>query len=342
MIKKLIIEAKNINPSRKDFEVIGIFNPTVIKYGNEILMLARVAERVIQSDKDNYLLPLYVDKKGIEIMKIAKDNPNYDYSDVRLIKNHQCNYLTSISHLEVLRSADGVNFKMDNAGIFPSNIYEEYGIEDARITKIDNIFYITYSAISSCGINVELIKTLDFKSFERLGNILHSDNKDCVIFPEMINGKYLALHRPSISQFGKLDIWTAESNNLIDWGNHKIMLNARVNYNKSVRVGAGAVPFLTDKGWLEIYHSADENNRYNLTAMLLDKNNPNKILMKSKAPLIEPTEIYEKEGFFGNVVFTCGLINSGDKVTVYYGVCDENIAMAELTIKEIFDNMEVI
>ncbi|MDD4077710.1 MAG: glycosidase, partial [Bacilli bacterium] len=224
--------------------------------------------------------------------------------------------------------------------IMPSNIYEEYGLEDPRITKIDDYYYITYSVISSCGINVGLLVTTDFKTFSPIGNIFHSDNKDCVIFPQRMNNKYYALHRPSISHFGKLDIWIAESENLQNWGNHKILLDARIKYTESYRIGAGTVPLLTDRGWLEIYHSADKLDRYHLTAMLMDKNNPTKILMKSKRPLIYPTEEYEKKGFVNNVVFTCGMIREEDMLTIYYGVCDQRIACVTLHIDEVWENME--
>jgi predicted GH43/DUF377 family glycosyl hydrolase len=343
MEKILLIEPKKLEPSRKDFEVIGVFNPGVIKFNDEYIMIARVAERVKQDDPEHYLVPTYIHGKGMQIIKLPKNSPNYDYSDSRMIKNHQKNYLTSISHFRIFRSKDGLNFDLSNIEfIMPSGIYEEYGIEDPRITQIEDEYYITYSAISSCGINVSLKVTKDFRNFTQVGNILHSDNKDCVIFPEKINDKYYALHRPSISQFGKLDIWTAESNNLVNWGNHKILLDARVTYTESSRVGAGAVPILTDRGWLEIYHSADIHDHYHLTAMLLDKENPNKILMKSKQPLIQPTEDYEKNGFVKDVVFSCGLIKEEDEIMIYYGVCDERIACAKLTIDEIWNNMEVL
>ncbi len=342
MNKRLLIDYKDIKPSCKDLEVIGIFNPSVIKFNGEVIMIARVAEKVKQKKENtHYLVPSYKENKGLMVIEVPKSK-EYDYTDVRVIRNHKKNYLTSMSHFRILRSTDGINFTFNNEYIMPNNIYEEYGIEDPRITKIGKTYYITYTAVSSCGMNVALIKTNDFIKFERLGNIFHSDNKDCVIFPEKINGKYFALHRPNISQFGKLDIWTAESSNLIDWGNHKIMLKARVNYTDSSRVGAGAVPLLTERGWLVIYHSADHNNRYHLTAMVLSKDNPNKIIMKSKRPLLEPTEVYEKEGFFQNVVFTCGLLADKDFLDIYYGVCDDSIAYAKLSWKQLWENLEEV
>ncbi|MCX5775653.1 MAG: hypothetical protein NTV44_04760 [Firmicutes bacterium] len=184
--------------------------------------------------------------------------------------------------------------------------------------------------------------TDDFHKFDRLGLILPFDNKDCVIFPSKINGRYVALHRPSSSNFGKLDIWTAESNDLTTWGNHHVLDEARIHYDVCDRVGAGAIPFLTDKGWVVIYHSASETQGYIITAMLLDKDNPQKVLMKSKKALIKPTETYETKGFVNNVVFTCGLTHCDNQLTVYYGACDQNIAACTMSMKELWENMEVV
>jgi len=96
---------------------------------------------------------------------------------------------------------------------------------------------------------------------------------------------------------------------------------------------------LTEKGWVVVYHSADSHNRYHLAALLVDKDNPAVVLKRSKAPLIEPSELYEHEGFFPDVVFTCGLINHGKKIRVYYGVCDQNIALCELSMDELWENL---
>lgn len=342
MNKQLLINYKDIKPHADGFEVIGAFNPAVTLCNGETVMLLRVAERAVQTNQNCFCVPVYREGSGIEFVNLPRTS-DYDYSDARVVVGKEASYLTSISYFRVGRSKDGIHFDFsDNVCIMPVNKYEEYGIEDARITQIGDTYYITYAAVGSNGINVALITTNDFVRFERKGIILPSDNKDCVIFPDKINGKYMALHRPSISRFGKLDIWTAESDNLIAWGNHKVMLDARISFEPSVRIGAGAVPIKTDKGYLVIYHSADANDRYVLTAMLLDANNPNVVLAKSKRPLIEPTERYERQGFVNNVVFTCGLINKGSVLDIYYGVCDQGVAVASVSVQDVFDNMEAL
>ncbi len=339
MEKHLLIKLEDIEPSHPDFRVIGVFNPAVVKVNGHTIMLVRVAEMSRVYDDGHVMIPMYRNRQ-YSFIKIPADDPNYDFSDARVIRNHDQSYLSSISHFRVARSTDGINFTFDATPILPSSMYEEYGIEDPRITPIDGRYYITYTAVSTCGINVALMVTDDFVSFERLGIIFPFDNKDCVIFPKKINNAYYAYHRPSTSAFGKLDIWIAKSNNLIHWGEHEALISARITYGPSIRVGAGAVPLLTERGWVVIYHSADKYNRYHLAALLVDAHNPAKILMRSKRPLVEPSEFYEVQGFVPHVIFTCGLTTEGDGINIFYGACDEQVAMCHLRYDELFDNME--
>ena len=165
-------------------------------------------------------------------------------------------------------------------------------------------------------------------------------NKDCAIFEEKINGKYYALHRPSSPQLGGNYIWIAESPDLKHWGNHQCIATSRKGFWDSARVGAGAAPIKTKAGWMEIYHGANEKHRYCLGALLLDLNDPSKVLARSEHPLVEPTAEYELTGFFGNVVFTNGHIVQGDKIKMYYGASDEVICSAELSITEILQTLK--
>lgn len=342
MQKKLLINKDQIVPSRPDFEVIGAFNPGCTTMNDETLLLIRVAERPIQTDDRSYLVPVYdAVTDAVSIKSIPKNHPDFDFSDKRVIKNHDQNYLTSLSHFRLARSKDGETFAIDSKPtIFPANATEAFGIEDARITKMDDGYYITYTAIGAHGINGCMIRTTDFISFERKGIIFTSDNKDVVLFPAKINGHYHAFHRPSNSEYGKLDIWLAKSPDLVHWGQHSIFLERRADCFDNHRLGASAVPFLTEQGWIEIYHSGDVRDEYALAVVLLDKENPGKIIMRSKGPLILPEESYETDGFFGKIVFSCGAIVDHDSVCVYYGASDENIACARVSFSELFANLE--
>jgi predicted GH43/DUF377 family glycosyl hydrolase len=341
MEKKLIIRKEHIKPSRPDFEVIGAFNPGSIVFENEIILLVRVAERPIQNDDENYLVPIFDSENNkIFIKKIKKNSPNYNFSDKRVITNRTQNYLTSISHFRVARSKDGIHFEIsETPSVFPENKYESFGIEDPRIVFIDGIFYITYSAISEYGINGCIMTTKDFIHFERQGIAFTSDNKDVVLFPEKINDKYYALHRPSTSEYGRLDIWISKSKDLKHWGDHNVLLTRRENMFDNHRLGGSAVPFLTEHGWIEIYHSGNQDNEYSLAAVLLDTKDPSKVIKRSSVPLLSPEEVYETNGFFGKVVFCCGVIVDCEIVHVYYGVSDESVAYAKMSLNEIYNNL---
>jgi predicted GH43/DUF377 family glycosyl hydrolase len=172
--------------------------------------------------------------------------------------------------------------------------------------------------------------------------ILPPHNKDCAIFESKIKDKYYALHRPSSPELGGNYIWLASSPDLIHWGNHKCLATTRKNMWDSARVGGGCSPIRTARGWLCIYHGADENNRYCLGGLLLDLENPAIVLARSVVPIMEPREHYEQNGFFGNVVFTNGHLVNGDVVRLYYGSSDEVICGAEFSIQEIFDSFSSV
>jgi len=343
-----IIGPKDVKPSSGDFEVIGVFNAGVARFEDEIILLLRVAERPISTHPDVVLAGIYDVAQGdIILKKFSKDEPENDFSDPRLIIRPSEKYLTSISHLRVARSMDGISFEIeDTAAISPANEYETFGIEDPRISFIDGRYYISYVGVSPLGVTSCLASTKDFKSFERHGVIFCPENKDVVLFPERIDGKYYALHRPVSPLFKRQEIWIAESPDLLCWGNHRYLMGPRAESWEEIKIGASAVPFKIDPpscfrkkagGWLEIYHGVrqkPENNRYCLGAVLLDAKQPWKVIARSDKPILEPQADYEIKGFFGNVVFTCGLLYEDDKLKIYYGVADTAICYAELPLEE--------
>jgi predicted GH43/DUF377 family glycosyl hydrolase len=133
-------------------------------------------------------------------------------------------------------------------------------------------------------------------------------------------------------------IWLASSPDGIHWGNHRCIIKTRKDKWDSARVGAGAAPIKTDRGWLEIYHGADHQHRYCLGAFLLDKNDPSKVIARTEVPIMVPSAPYEVSGFFGHVVFTNGhtMDANGDTLTIYYGAADEFVCGAVFSINEIF------
>jgi len=331
-----IIKPEDVKPSRDDFEVIGVFNAGVTRFKSDVVLLLRVAERPIKKHPDIVLTAIYdVSKRQLVIKEFPKADPENDFSDPRLIITPRGTYLTSISHLRLARSRDGIGFEIeDSPAIVPANDYETFGLEDPRISLIDGTYYINYVAVCPFGITTCLQSTKDFTTFERHGVIFCPDNKDVVLFPERDDGQYYALHRPVSPLFGKQEVWIAESPDLCCWGNHRYLMGPRPDYWDKIKIGAGAVPFKIEQGWLEIYHGADRNNRYCLGAVLLDSQEPWKVIARTEKPVFEPQADYECNGFFGNVVFSCGLLCEDNKLKIYYGAADTVICYAELSLKE--------
>jgi predicted GH43/DUF377 family glycosyl hydrolase len=337
-----LMRPKDINPSSDSMKIECLLNPGVFFFRNKIWMLLRVAERPEQVE-DKISFPLYNEKGNIEILSFDKSDPDLNLTDPRVIKYKGRDYLTTLSHLRLVCSDDGKRFYEadDYSPIFGLNKLEAYGIEDCRVIEIDGTFHLTYTMVSHVGVGVGLIRTKNWKDFDRVGMIFPPHNKDCAIFGEKINGKYYAFHRPSSPQLGGNYIWIAESPDLIHWGNHQCLITTRTNMWDCGRVGAGAAPIKTEKGWLEIYHGADYNHRYCLGALLLDLNDPSKIIARSEQPVMEPIAAYEKVGFFGNVVFTNGHYIEEDTIHVYYGASDEVICGADFSIQEIFNSLKI-
>ncbi len=341
--KNPIITPEDIKSSGPDFEVAGVFNCGVTRFKDEVLLLIRVAEKPINNNIEIELVPLLNPKTGkFSIKKFDKNDASVDFSDPRFLKTTSGEYLTSISHLRVARSKNGVDFDIEREpALFPEGKYERFGLEDPRITHIDGRYYISYNAVSDItGITVCLASTTDFEIFTRHGVIFMPDNKDVVIFPEKIKDKYYALSRPVPAEFRTKDMWISESADLIHWGGHIWLMGTRKKYWDNWRIGGGAVPFRINEGWIEVYHGVSEINRYCLGAVLLDAEKPWKIVARSKKPIIEPETEYELNGFFGGVIFTCGLLYEEDRIKIYYGAADTSIAYAEIKLSDLLHHLE--
>ncbi len=337
-----LITPADIKPSIEGAVVECAFNPGAFMYEDRCYLLIRVAERLTQ--EEGYVSTLVADESqpsGVRVVKWDLNDPKLDVSDPRFIYyDGRCN-LTTLSHLQMAVSDDGINFTMEGCQTLNGRgILEEFGIEDVRVAKVDGEYLLTYSAVSDNGVGVGLRKTRDWKSYEDYGMIIPPHNKDGAILEEKINGEYACFHRPSGADVGGHFMWYATSPDLRHWGSHTCVAKTRPGMWDSQRMGAGAAPIRTEKGWLAIYHGADENTRYCLGAMLLDGEDPTRVIARSDEPIMEPTAKYEKEGFFGNVVFSNGQIVRGDEVTVYYGAADTAVCAATLSISQILDVLD--
>ena len=336
-----ILSPENVVPIIPDCEVIGVFNAATAVLDDEIILILRVAERPISEVDHEIKIPIYsTNSHSVEFTVLDLMDPTYDFSDSRVVSSISNGgigtYLTSISYLRLARSKDGYNFEVeDKPFLFPNNDMDEFGLEDPRCTKIDDTFYITYTAVSRHGASVGLATTENFTSVKRQGIIFAPENKDAVLFPEKINGRYYAIHRPVPHGIGLPEMWIADSHDILHWGNHRFLVGLRPDYWDSCRIGAGTVPIKTEDGWLEIYHAVDDYGRYCLGVLLLDLYDPSIVLARSDSPIAVPETDYEVEGFYANVIFTCGAIVLGDMVRIYYGAADYSIACMDVSMAEL-------
>lgn len=247
-------------------------------------------------------------------------------------------YELYVSSLGLAVSDDGVHFeRFDSPAFAPEEEYERFGCEDPRVTRVEGRYYITYTALSGRAFSernfkVAVAVTDDFRSFERYGVVIPEyDDKDAVIFPERIGGRYVMYHRVVP------DIWIAFSDDMRRWSGHRKVMYPRPGCWDSLKIGAGAPPLRTEEGWLLIYHGVDKNRVYRLGVALFDLEDPTRLISRPLEPILEPRERYEKEGDVPNVVFACGAVEIGEEYYVYYGGGDKVIGLATVEKRELLD-----
>lgn len=326
----------DIAPSSPTMRVECLLNPGAFRFAGKTWLLVRVAERPEQTP--GWVTFPVLDEQGQpRVVAFSHDDPKLDLSDPRIVRHDGVDYLSTLSHLRLVCSDDGTHFA--EAADYPvlggEGPLEIFGIEDCRVAEIAGTYYLTYTQVSPHGVGVGLRSTTDWQSFAHHGMIFPPHNKDCALFTERVGDRYYALHRPSSPALGGNYIWLAESPDLLHWGNHRCLARTRPGMWDCQRVGAGAAPIRTERGWLEIYHGADDDNRYCLGALLLDLADPGIVLARSVEPIMEPVRDYEREGFFGNVVFTNGHLVDGDDVTIYYGASDTSVCSATVSIRQV-------
>jgi len=244
-----------------------------------------------------------------------------------------------------------IDKRLDYPIFEPVGEFESNGCEDPRLTQLGTRLYMTYAGydgekaqVCMASIDVDDFLSNDW-NWERYGVILpvlpvpEKDDKNACLFPEKINGKYVLIHRIPP------DVWVSYSDDLRKWYGHTIIAGPRSGLWDYAKIGAGGPPTKTDKGWLFIYHGVEGKpggrfGTYRLGMMLIDKNDPEKILFRSKHPILEPQEEYEDQGYVADVVFSCGHVVIGDEILVYYGGADTVICVATGKVSELLSLKE--
>lgn len=262
-------------------------------------------------------------------------------------------YEDYVSRIGYATSSDGILFTRNKDPVmYPERDYEKYGIEDPRLMTIDGETYVTYVVLSDYvknnpSVSTALAKTEDFSHYQRLGIITlpDSQDKDVVLFPrsdsESVSQRYMLLHRPGTwvgSQYKteKPSIWIAEGDSVTNYYKHSLLIKPEQTW-EALKIGAGVPPLKTKEGWLVIYHGVNAEHVYSAGAFLLDTKEPNKILGRTKSPLLAPEKHYELKGDVNNVVFPTGACILDKRLFVYYGAADKMCCLATIDLQEILD-----
>lgn len=250
----------------------------------------------------------------------------------------------TIPYLYLGYSKDGINFKFDKE---PIKFYKDgklYDIKyayDPRLVKIDDFYYITWCDGFEYQPTIGLARTKDFKYFEMLDHPFLPFNRNGVLFPRKINNQFYLLSRPSDSghtQFG--DMFVSKSKDLEYWGKHELIMRRGNDWWESVKIGPGTPPIETEVGWLLLYHGVAGTCNglvYSIGGVILDKENPSKVLYRAKPYLFTPELDYETNGFVPNVTFPCSVLvdSKTNRMAIYYGSADTYIGLAFSTVDKI-------
>jgi len=347
---KLLVSPNDVKPSFPDWEVNGIFNPAAVRMPDgKIMLFARVAETIKEKKGGKRVYPIITSvskRDDVKYKELTESGKVTDMGRNVVYMKGGLSLLRTISHLRRIKlSEDGLY--VEEVEEIPGFVGEpnngDLGVEDPRIVKIGGKYIMTYVSVSRVeGICTSLAISKDLRDWDKKGIIFRQQNKDVVIFPEKIKGKYVALHRPEGTiSFSKKTIWISHSPDLIHWGEEKSIMSARPNSWGSAWIGSGSPPIKTKKGWLLFYHgvNSDKEKFYGVGVALLDLKNPENVIARSslKHPLIKPREKYEKRGHINNVVFPTGVVLSKDKrdVLLYCGGADRVVCVKKLNLKEV-------
>lgn len=255
-------------------------------------------------------------------------------------------YKSCFPFLHFGRSKDGLNWEIEHERIQFNYDDPEIGkmiyAYDPRVCKIQDTYYISWC---NCyhGPTIGVAKTTDFKEFYQLENAYLPFNRNGVLFPRIISGKYYMLNRPSDNghtPFG--EIFISASPDMIHWGRHRFVMGAGRQWWQGTKVGAGPIPIETTEGWLLIYHGVLNTCNgfvYNMGAALLDIEEPWKVLYRTNQYILNPEEPYEITGKVPNVVFPCATLcdASTGRIALYYGAADTYTCLAFTQVDELID-----
>ncbi len=269
-------------------------------------------------------------------------NPAVIYHHGLFHMHYRAQGLDWISRIGYAVSADGVHWnRLRRPVLEPHDAGDARGVEDPRVVEIDGTFYMTYTAYgntraagtSGLPIQPMIARSDNLITWERIGPLVQGeDNKDHVLFPRRVGGKFVAFHRR------RPQVWLARSADLRTWPEAEMtpLFGPREgNGWDSNKVGANGPPIETEHGWLMLYHGTDERNIYRFGVCLLDRDDPRRVIRRPREPIFAPRELWELRGDVPNVVFSCANPPVGETVYVYYGGGDHVIGLARAPLADL-------
>lgn len=374
----ILLKPEDIVPSSHYLKVIGVFNPAAVRDINgEVILYVRVVEDLIKRDDENYFYsPRLVGKQRykLKVDKFKKDLIETS-SNIDFVFKDGTKRLTFISHFRrVVLDSSGLRVKSveQKPSFFGVVSNGELGVEDPRITRMGDLYYMTYVSLSRKeNICTSLAVSKDLMKWKRLGIIFGEQDKDVVLFPEKINNEYVTFDRPESSfKFTPPHIWVAYSKDMISWGKLKSLNLTRKGDWDYERVGSGPPPIKINKGWLLIYHGVMNNEKtiekvinrmeiledisglirsketlYCVGVALLDLKNPRKVIAKSEVPILFPMKKHEISIFENKrVIFPTGLVldKNGHDVLIYCGAGDRVTTVKKIHLKRISKKLKTL
>ncbi len=271
-------------------------------------------------------------------------------------------------------SNDGYHFeRVSNDPVIGPSVdgFDASTIQDPRMVRMGDWYYITYAArhfpfgqfwvpkeaqykppacppdfpkaIRTNATSTGLLLTEDFKTFIRAGRITDPtlDDRDVVLFPEKIGGKYVMMHRPLEwvgPEYGTQHAcaWISMADDLLGFRKSKLLIKAKY-YWEADKLGVNTPPIKTELGWLTLYHAVGADRRYRLGALLLDLDDPSRVLHRTNEPIMQSEADYEIDGYYRGCVFPCGKVVIGQTLFVYYGAADKVVGLATCPLAELLD-----
>jgi predicted GH43/DUF377 family glycosyl hydrolase len=215
----------------------------------------------------------------------------------------------------------------------PQDPWNQHGCEDPRISKIGDTYYIVYTIMGPYGDHggwLAYATTKDFKTFQQHGRLMPElEQRTSGLLPGKIDGKFALFHRPMPN------MWCSTSRDLKNWEEMTCMLQIKPGTWYENKLGIGPAPIETEHGWLLFWHGKNNRSEYALGIMLLDKDDPSKIVKFQEEPILTCEMDYERKGFLDTVVYTNGAVRFKDKYFVYYGCCDRCLSVATVDVAEV-------